>query len=276
MTLNDHACPLCPSDISVSAGACREHRHLTAGDYHDTGLNSKPTHAPVKCFCGTWNCRDHSDDERAEALAPVVEPEPVKPTDLSRRGLVKHISGLDDETIDRLGGVEPDPFEAKLQRQRDGIADPIKFERGVCDPEGAKLLDGTTFDDSGKRVVEPEPDEHHDLPREYPVDPESSTPSERPGTGRPSRIWDDAIDYERARVRQIIKDRMNHCRSADRHYFYDLLTAIDEGETLMNRAVRYANASPGVEVPRIPGEDNRCADCRTNDTDCTGKCEAYS
>jgi hypothetical protein len=44
-----------------------------------------------------------------------------------------------------------DPFAAKLERQRRGIVDPIKFERGVTDPEGAKLLDGTEYDSaSGK------------------------------------------------------------------------------------------------------------------------------
>lgn len=53
--------------------------------------------------------------------------------------------------MDKESSLPPEPslddrLAAKLQRQRQGIIDPILFERGVTDPDGANLKDGTTFD----------------------------------------------------------------------------------------------------------------------------------
>lgn len=101
--------------------------------------DDRPAYTGQTWFEVRWD--DWDGDEGADAdhrdtdLAPIVESE--QPIDLSRRGLVKHISGLDDETIDRLGGVEPEQprsVQRRIAEQMQGDDWPLNHKAGY-EPE---------------------------------------------------------------------------------------------------------------------------------------------
>lgn len=93
----DHACPECGVEWYRDSAYCTS----------DHGVEpEQPT-----CSCGKpergrgpWHSWGRCALYAGALDLPVVEP--TKPIDTSGRGLVKHLTGLDDETIDRLGWLE--------------------------------------------------------------------------------------------------------------------------------------------------------------------------
>lgn len=146
---------------------------------------------------------EHEFTERGQGVGPLLDREPEQPIDLSRRGLVKHISGLDDETIDRLGGVEPE--------------------------HSSSVASTTTGEGVGQNaVVKPAPTPSHG---QRPRSVQRRIAEQMQGDDWPLNHKAGYEPETMARVRQIIEDA-HSVRGMGGHEFiikFDLLAALDKG-----------------------------------------------